>query len=262
MCILFLALQQHPKYPVIICANRDEFHQRPTQEMHHWDKQNILAGKDLQAGGTWLGLNNNGRFSALTNFRQPAAFSITKKSRGDLVLQALANNSDYMARILIATHHQYNGFNLVYGALNNLHCFDSINKRHHPLTSGVHSICNGALDDLWPKMQLGQQQLINVITEHNNSTDQSLDIEQLFSIMTNDTQSLPEYLPKTGLSDDWEQMLSSIFIVSKEYGTRSTVIITCDIDNNIEVHEQNYNGNGQKINQQHFDLSKLFSNNP
>ena len=259
MCILFLALQQHPKYPVIICANRDEFHQRPTQEMHRWNKQNILAGKDLQAGGTWLGLNDNGRFSALTNFRQPTTFDSTKKSRGDLVLQALTSNSDDMANNLAAKHQQYNGFNLVYGALNNLHCFDSINNSHHQLTSGIHSICNGALDDLWPKMQWGQQQLTNVITEHNNSTEQSLDIDNLFSIMTNDTQSLPEHLPKTGVSDDWEQMLSSIFIVSKEYGTRSTVIITCDLDNNIEVHEQNYNEQGEKINQQYFELSTLFT---
>ncbi|MFT5756680.1 MAG: hypothetical protein ACI9LM_001400 [Alteromonadaceae bacterium] len=258
MCILFLALQQHPKYPVIICANRDEFHQRPTQKMHQWDKTNILAGKDLQAGGTWLGLNSNGRFSALTNFRQPATFNINKKSRGDLVLQALTNTNDDMASTLKTTYQHYNGFNLVYGALNNLHCFDSINNRHHQLTSGVHSICNGALDDLWPKMQLGQQQLTAVITEHQSSSQQPLNIEKLFKIMSNDTQSLPEYLPKTGVSDDWEQMLSSIFIVSEKYGTRSTVILTCDLDNNIEVHEQNYDKQGQKINKQHFKLSEQF----
>ncbi len=259
MCILFLALQQHPKYPVIICANRDEFHQRPTQKMHLWDKQNILAGKDLQAGGTWLGLNSDGRFSALTNFRQPTTFDVDKTSRGDLVLQALTDNSDDMARNLTNTHEQYNGFNLVYGALNNLHCFDSINNRHHQLTSGVHSICNGALDDLWPKMQLGQQQLTDVITEHNNATFQPLNVEKLFNIMTNDTQSLPEHLPQTGVSNDWEQMLSSIFIVSEKYGTRSTVIVTCDLDNNIEIHEQNYDKQGQKINQQFFKLAEQFT---
>jgi uncharacterized protein with NRDE domain len=256
MCILFLALQQHPKYPVIICANRDEFHHRPTQKMHLWERPNILAGKDLQAGGTWLGLNSNGRFAALTNFRQPATFDTAKNSRGDLVLKALTNNSDDMARNLTATHEQYNGFNLVYGSLNNLHCFDSINKRHHQLSSGVHSICNGALDDLWPKMQLGQQQLTDVITKQNNSNFQPLNINQLFKIMTNDTQSLPENLPKTGVSDDWEQMLSSIFIVSEKYGTRSTVIVTCDLDDNVEVHEQNYNKYGKKIDQKKFKLAK------
>jgi uncharacterized protein with NRDE domain len=259
MCILFLALQQHPKYPVIICANRDEFHQRPTQKMHQWDKPSILAGKDLQAGGTWLGLNSKGRFSALTNFRQPKAFDAAKHTRGDLVLQALTNNSNDMTRNLTATHEQYNGFNLVYGDLNNLHCFDSINKRHHQLTSGVHIICNGALDDLWPKMQLGQQQLTDVITEQNNSNFRPLNVDKLFEIMTNDTQSLPENLPKTGISDDWEQMLSSIFIVSEKYGTRSTVIVTCDINNNIDVHEQNYDKEGQKINQQRFKLTEQFN---
>jgi len=259
MCILFLALQQHPKYPVIICANRDEFHQRPTQEMHRWKDQNILAGKDLQAGGTWLGLNSEGRFSALTNFRQPATFDINKKSRGDLVLQALANDSPDMAENLTSTHNQYNGFNLVYGPLNNLHNFDSINKRHHQLPPGIHSICNGALDDLWPKMQLGQQQLTDIINEHQYSMSPSLNIDKLFSIMTNDIQALPECLPKTGVSDDWEQLLSSIFIVSKKYGTRSTVIITYDLDDNIEVHEQNYNEKGERISNQTFDLSLVFT---
>jgi len=259
MCILFLALQQHPKYPVIICANRDEFHQRPTQEMHRWADQNILAGKDLQAGGTWLGLNSNGRFSALTNFRQPATFDINKKSRGDLVLQALTNNSRDMADNLTTTHNQYNGFNLIYGSLSKLHGFDSINKRHHQLTSGVHSICNGALDDLWPKMQFGQQQLSDIITEYQYSMPQSLNIDKLFSIMTSDTQALPEHLPKTGVSDDWEQLLSSIFIVSEKYGTRSTVIITCDLNDNIEVHEQNYNEKGEKVSQQFFDFSAVFT---
>ena len=94
MCILFIAIEQHPDYPMIICANRDEFHQRPTEKMHYWPEQEILAGKDLQAGGTWLGLSSTGNFSALTNFRRPDHFDAEKRSRGDLVVQALALSQD------------------------------------------------------------------------------------------------------------------------------------------------------------------------
>ena len=155
MCILFIAVEQHSDYPVIICANRDEFHQRPTQNMHWWPEQNILAGKDLQAGGTWLGLSPNGNFSALTNFRRPANFDENKRSRGDLVVQALTTNDESTQQILTNESEQYNDFNLVFGQLNNLQAFDSVNKKFVTLAKGFHSVCNGALDDIWPKMASG-----------------------------------------------------------------------------------------------------------
>ena len=130
MCILFFAIKQHPRYPVIICANRDEFHQRPTQSMYWWPNNDlladkVLAGKDLQAGGTWLGLNEQGRFSALTNFRQPQLFDKNKKSRGELVLHALAHKDNDVTEQLAKSSSHYNSFNLVFGQLDNLMCFDS-----------------------------------------------------------------------------------------------------------------------------------------
>ena len=148
MCILFIAIEQHPDYPVIICANRDEFHQRPTQKMHWWQQQNILAGKDLQAGGSWLGLSREGDFSALTNFRRPSSFDQHKRSRGDLVLQALHNDSHKTQQILLQSSQQYNDFNLVFGPLNKLQAFDSVNQKFVTLTPGFHSVSNGALDDI------------------------------------------------------------------------------------------------------------------
>lgn len=252
MCILFLALHQHPQYPVIICANRDEFHQRPTQKMHLWDDPKILAGKDLQAGGTWLGLNAKGRFSALTNFRQPAKTFTNMQSRGDLVIQGLVTNSSHMAKKLPEISKNYNGFNLVYGDLNNLHCFDSVNNRFYELTSGIHSICNGAVDELWPKMKLGQDKLSNTIKKN-----EQLNIDELFEIMTNNKQALPSHLPDTGVTVQWEQMLSSIFIVSPEYGTRSTIIITQNLGGKIEVHERTYNEEGGQTSKQYFNLDAI-----
>lgn len=252
MCILFFAIKQHPKYPVIICANRDEFHQRPAQMMHWWTEkkhqQTILAGKDLQAGGTWLGLNKQGRFSALTNFRQPQLFDSNKQSRGDIVLQALAQQNDDITSHLEKSANDYNGFNLVFGQLQNLACFDSVSQKQHPLTSGFHSLCNGALDDIWPKMALGQNQLVKTVQS------QTLNIDKLFKLMTNNEQAKTEHLPNTGVPVNWEQLLSSIFIVSPEYGTRTTNIITQDNEGKISVYDRSYNAQGLCIEEQTFEL--------
>lgn len=256
MCILFFAIKQHPHYPVIICANRDEFHQRPTQAMHWWsEKENkmpILAGKDLQAGGTWLGLTKQGRFSALTNFRRPHLLDKNKQSRGDLVLQALAKQDKEVTTLLKKSSADYNGFNLVFGQLSKLVCFDSLSQQQQPLASGFHSLCNGALDDIWPKMALGQAQLASAIAA---PTDQSLNIDELFNLMQNGQQAQTQHLPKTGVPLDWEQLLSSIFIVSPEYGTRTTNIITQDIDGNISVYDRSYNPKGLCIKEQHFSMT-------
>lgn len=264
MCILFFAIKQHPKYPVIICANRDEFHQRPTQSMHWWPNNdvltddvlannlltsNVLAGKDLQAGGTWLGLNKQGRFSALTNFRQPQLFDKNKKSRGDLVLQALANQDNDITKQLTESSNNYNAFNLVFGQLDNLMCFDSVSEKKQVLNSGFHSLCNGALDDIWPKMALGQAKLADEIKDH------SLDIEQLFKLMKSSQQAQIEHLPKTGVPLNWEQLLSSIFIISPEYGTRTTNIITLDNEGNISIYDQSYNEKGECTKKQNFSVT-------
>lgn len=254
MCILFIAIEQHPKYPLIICANRDEFHQRPTQAMHVWQEHNILAGKDLQAGGTWLGLSSTGKFAALTNFRKFPLNDEPKKSRGDLVLQALADTKVNMTAELAQQAEQYHGFNLIYGSLKQLYCYDSVNNENHQLSKGVHSICNGALDDIWPKMARGEKLLSEMIHSHVN-----LSINALFDLMTNDKQALPHLLPETGLDEEWEQLLSAIFIKSPTYGTRTTTIITQDVEGNVETYDRSYAPSGECVAKQHFNLAKAFN---
>lgn len=257
MCILFFALNQHPQYPVIICANRDEFHQRPTQAMHYWHTPDILAGKDLQAGGTWLGLTKAGRFSALTNFRAPlrpkssdnSANITDKKSRGQLVLSALENSDKQVKTLLEQASEQFNGFNLVYGQLNKLYYFDSVNKHFSEISSGIHSLCNGALNDIWPKMALGQQALVKLI-----NSEQALNIDALFDLMKNAQQAETALLPNTGVGEQWEKFLSAIFIVSPEYGTRTTTIITQDTQGIIKVADKSYNSEGKVSLEQNFTL--------
>ncbi|KGJ94170.1 NRDE family protein [Colwellia psychrerythraea] len=254
MCILFIAIEQHPKYPLIICANRDEFHQRPTQAMHVWREPNILAGKDLQAGGTWLGLSSTGKFAALTNFRKFPLSDAPKKSRGDLVLQALADTKVNMKTELAQQAEQYHGFNLIYGSLKQLFCYDSVNNENHQLSKGVHSICNGALDDIWPKMARGEKLLSEMIHSHEN-----LSVNALFDLMTNDKQALPHLLPETGLDEEWEQLLSAIFIKSPTYGTRTTTIITQDVEGNVETYDRSYAPSGECVTKQQFNLTQTFN---
>jgi len=261
MCILFFALKQHPKYPVIICANRDEFHQRPTKAMHWWPKSStfsqVLAGKDLQANGTWLGLTTQGKFSALTNFRQPQHIDKTKQSRGDLVLHALAKTDDQIASYLQRNSARYNGFNLVYGTLTNLSCFDSVAKQVQPLNTGFHSICNGGLDDIWPKMALGEAKLRAAIT---NANDDHIDIDALFELMKNTQQAPQKLLPNTGIAEHLELLLSSIFIISPEYGTRTTTIITQDTEGLITVVDKSFNVLGECMAEKAFAIEAV--NNP
>lgn len=254
MCILFIAIDQHPDFPVIICANRDEFHQRPTKSMHLWQNENILAGKDLQAGGTWLGLSAEHHFAALTNYRKLPLSESPKTSRGDLVLQALGDLPTNFAQQLGKSAGLYHGYNLIYGSLDKLYCYDSINNKLYPLTKGIHSICNGALDDIWPKMAQGEQLLKNTVSSHK-----PLSIDALFEIMANEKQALPELLPNTGLTQEWEQMLSAIFIVSPSYGTRTTTIITKDNNANVNVYDRSYAPSGDVIEEKNFNLKDVFS---
>jgi len=256
MCILFIAIEQHPDYPVIICANRDEFHQRPTQSMHWWPEQGILAGKDLQAGGTWLGLSPEGGFSALTNFRRPTHFDEKKRSRGDLVVQALANNQHNTQQYLTNNSAKYNDFNLVFGRLNNLQAFDSVNKKFVALNAGFHSVCNGALDDIWPKMALGLDTLEGLIRSD------TIAIEALFSVMMNQDIAKEQDLPVTGISAKLESLLSSVFIQSPDYGTRSTTIILQAKTGEIAVFDRNYNIDGNVIEQNKFQFHPAESTYP
>ncbi|WP_065204485.1 NRDE family protein [Shewanella woodyi] len=252
MCILFIALEQHPKYPLIVCANRDEFHHRPTQQAHFWMPENeLLAGKDLQAGGSWLGVNRLGDFAALTNFRDPQAQQDGMRSRGELVINALKHHEPMTTAWLREHSQNYNPFNLVFGNRKELYCYNSSQKALTRLTSGFHSISNGALDDVWPKMARGTIALETSITQPDEP-----DIQALLAIMKDETRAEESELPQTGIAIEWERLLSSIYIRHPEYGTRSTSIILQDTSGNTRFIEVRYDGKGRNLGQQEFYLRK------
>jgi len=241
MCILFLAINRHSKYPLVICANRDEFYQRPTSTAHFWpDNPAMLAGKDLQAGGSWLGVNRQGYFAAVTNIRSGGSPSSNKRSRGELVTMALQPDSKITLNWLEQNSEKYNPFNLVYGPLNKLVCYNSLTKKHLVLADGFHAVSNGELDDIWPKMAKGEQKLEAIF-----NLDQPIEPEQLFSILKDQQKAEQNLLPNTGVPLEWELLLSSIFINSKDYGTRSSCLILKKDNHAIEFIERQYNEKGE-----------------
>ncbi len=255
MCILFLAVNRHPRYPLIIAANRDEFYARQSSAMHYWPRQKqgqsqILAGRDELKGGTWLGVTRAGKFCAVTNFRTGNAENADALSRGELVSRYLAGVEDdtEFASYLSENGYRYNPFNLVYGSINGLHVYCNQDHSLVPLQGGFHSLSNGYMDQQWPKMSLGVQKLTALVEQHAK-----IDIGELNQIMHDQTRPGDQDLPSTGVSREVESFISSIFISGTDYGTRTTTYALFSATA-IELTELNYHQDGSIVDQQAFNV--------
>ena len=271
MCILFLAINQHPAYPLIVAANRDESFARPSLPMHYWqDEPHILAGRDTLKGGSWLGVNLAGQFCAVTNFRTGKPSNQQAKSRGQLVQQYLAcenlldeKTDPYFIVNLQKTYCQYNPFNIIFGNPENINIFCSEDASLHHLTDGFHSVSNGKIDQHWPKMSGGVQRLTELIDKHA-----TLDITRLNAIMRDETKAGNHTLPNTGVSQTIEKRLSSIFIRAGsgianyvgDYGTRTTSYLLYT-PQHILIYEFNYDREANVTDQQVFTLNRV-TNSP
>lgn len=246
MCILFIAVNQHPLYPLIIAANRDEFHARPTQAAHFWENDNnILAGKDLTAGGTWMGINTKGAIAALTNIRAPGKERENAITRGELVANFINKNNtqnDYLQE-LRSTHDQYNGYNLLFGNIDQLQVYNSFEDTAYELEDGVYGLSNASLNSPWPKLDMGRSALANYCSHAD-----ILSHEHLFELLGNNLPAKDEELPDTGIPLELEKKLSSIFIISPEYGTRSSTILLVDKNQEVYWEERTFSNTGELTN--------------
>lgn len=250
MCIIFAAVQQHPDYPLIIAANRDEFYARPTAPSSFWHTHpDMLAGKDLSGGGTWMGVTRNGHIAALTNIRNPGAHSESKKTRGELVVDYLTDQplTGRHLESLKINADQYNGFNFLFGHYRHLAVFNSESKQHAFLGPGVHGLSNASLNTPWPKALRGTEALQQYIQD-----TRILDVDRLFTLLRDPTQAQDNQLPDTGVSFEWEKALSSIFIRTPEYGTRSSTVLLVDKAQNVNWYECHYSVEGIPGQMQHF----------
>lgn len=255
MCLLFFAYDCHPRYRIILAANRDEYYRRPTETAQFWETHpSVLAGRDLEMLGTWMGITRSGRFAGLTNFRDPSDQIIDPKSRGMLVSNFLCLNDspeEYMLEVA-NNRSRYNPFNLIVGdSLKLLYCNKQSSKAL-TLKPGIYGLSNHFLDTPWPKVQKSKQALASYL---ENKT--VIDPQYLFEILADTEQALDHELPQTGISHEFEKMLSSIFIQGAEYGTRSSTVLLIDRSNHVIFKEKSYTpGQEQCVEVNHeFDLS-------
>jgi len=236
MCLIIFAFQTHPRYKLIIAANRDEYYHRPTAPAEWWQEARfLLAGKDLEAGGTWMGITKNGKLAALTNYRGTDSHKKNAPSRGALVSQYLLSNisgREYLEE-LQAKSPEYNGFNLILGDMDKLWYYSSRQNKILPIAPGVHGLSNDSLDTSWPKVVKGKQ-----ILEQQVLSQPGISLAPIFSFLE-DTEMAPDHqLPDTGIGIEYERVLSSIFIKSPEYGTRSSTVLLVDKDNRVTFAER------------------------
>ncbi|MCG8314230.1 MAG: NRDE family protein [Pseudomonadales bacterium] len=264
MCLIFIALNQHPEFPLIVAANRDEFFSRPTAPMEIWQSSNgkILAGKDLQAGGTWLGYSHSQRFSALTNYRDPLHEVPDPISRGHLVadfLNAQQSCHDFLTNIE-ANQARYQGFNLIVGDHQRFFYFSNrSNQGIVELQAGIHGLSNHLLDTPWPKVAEGKSTLQQLLQNRKMSAAELA--AKLLELLNHRQQAPDHLLPDTGVGIDAERILSSRFISPNElepqqaYGTRCSTIIIRDRNNCTHLWEQTWDARGEAADKVSFQLN-------
>jgi uncharacterized protein with NRDE domain len=244
MCLAIVALGAHPRYAVVIAANRDEFHARPAAPAQWWD-EGWLAGRDLAAGGTWLGVTRAGRWALLTNVRDPARFDPRAPSRGGLVTQALADPAPATAVVpaLVAASAHHNGYNLVGGDLGAACWASNRNAGAKVLASGLHGLSNHLLDTPWPKVVRTKAAVAAWCREDAGG---GRGPEALFDILCDRRPAPDGELPATGIPLDRERLLSAPFIVSDSYGTRCSTVIVIGHDGAARFVERSFDPAGRE----------------
>lgn len=244
MCLILFAYRLHPRYRLLLAANRDEFYARPALPLAFWpDQPQVLAGRDEQGGGTWLGVSPAGRFAALTNYRDPTAIKPGAPSRGGLVeawLAGQASPADYLDRLQVRAE-DYNGFNLLLGTSDELWYYGSRAGVPQRLPPGLYGLSNHLLDTPWPKVERGKQALAALL----DSPEPAL--SDLFTLLADRTQPPDEQLPDTGVGLALERLLAPLFIESPQYGTRCSTALLWAQDGRLTVAERQAADGSQRV---------------
>ncbi|MDY7547827.1 NRDE family protein [Glaciimonas sp. Gout2] len=225
MCLIVFSWKVVPGLPLIAAANRDEFYARPSAPANWWeDRPDIYAGRDLQNGGTWIGISRTGRFAAITNVRAPAERHENAPSRGGLVadfLSSKATAAEYIAQISVGAN-DYNGFNLLIHDGQDLVWYSNKGeadpRNGKPLPAGIYGLSNALLDVCWPKVVRTKAQFASLLC-------QGAPDETYFDMLTDTTIAGDCRLPSTGVGIEKERLLSSVFISSPDYGTRTSTLV-------------------------------------
>ena len=239
MCLALIAFAAHPRYRSIIAANRDEFHARPAAPAAWW-AEGFLAGRDLEAGGTWLGIDRRGRVALLTNVRDPSRRDPDAPSRGAFVPRILASDAAPSESLpaLVRDTARYNGYNLIAGDAGGLMWGSNRAAAPVGLGPGIYGVSNALLDTPWPKVERTK----NAFRRWCSAG--AVDLQVLFALL-HDTERAPDaMLPATGVTLERERMLSSPFIVGRDYGTRCSTVVTVEHDGAARFIERSFDAEG------------------
>jgi len=251
MCLINFQLHDHDQYKFVLAANRDEFYERPTSRVHFWnDNENILAGRDLMQMGTWLGITKDGRFAALTNYRDLPEETEGKISRGAIVHDFLATDAyphEFLESIR-SKRNDFNGFNILVGHADELYYYSNIQNEIINVPFGTHSLSNHLLNTPWPKVVKGKTRLEKYLKTHS-----TVHPHDLFNMLSDSELAKDDELPDTGIGLDFERQLSPLFIKTTGYGTRSSTVLLVDHNNKVTFIERTYE-NGEQTDERHFSL--------
>ncbi|REE01736.1 NRDE family protein [Marinoscillum furvescens] len=236
MCLIVFAWDVHPKYKLVMAANRDEFYNRPTAKAAFWeDHPEIFGGRDLKAGGTWMAASTLGKFAAVTNYRDLANIQDDARSRGELptgFLQHEGTPVDYVKQVH-PNAEAYNGFNLLAADFHHMVHYSNYERKINELAPGIYGLSNALLDTPWPKVTKARGMFEEVL-----ATDFSH--EDLLSMMGDTAIAADQVLPDTGLSKDMEKALSAMCIRTPNYGTCCSTVLTMDRDGTVALTEKSY----------------------
>lgn len=250
MCLIALALGKVPGYPLVMAANRDEFHARPTQDAHWWpDKPDVLGGRDLQAGGTWLALGRNGRFATVTNFRDAQPPQPQHRSRGNLVTGFLEGALAPEAYLATIEEDAYSGFNLIVGTGTEVAYLSNREDGMRNLTPGVYGLSNALLDGPWHKVESSKHQLSKMIED--NTVNES----SLMRLMDDRGKAPVDEVEAGHLDLTTAHAISAPFIVLPDYGTRCTTVVLADDDGNWSFTERRFDPTGKSKGESRFTFN-------
>ncbi len=252
MCLILFANDAHPHYPLVIAANRDEFLARPTEKAKLWkDHPHILAGRDLDKMGTWLGMTKEGRFAAITNYRDPSIQMNNAPSRGSLVKKFLVEKmlpNEYIDSLKKESH-LFSGYNLLVGDIHSIYYFSNKSNEKYKIPRGIHGLSNHLLNTPWPKVQIGKEKLSSCLKE------EKINPSCLLKILRDDWVPNDLELPNTGIGIEKERFLAPAFIRGEGYGTRSSTIILVNREYQVFFLERTYNEDNSFIDvDYHFNI--------
>ncbi len=249
MCLLLVAYRMHPAYPLVVAGNRDEFHARPTRDAEWWDdKPDVLGGRDLEAGGSWLAINRRGRFAAVTNYRDADRPAGSKISRGGLINDFLASDAHPAAWLESIDADAYAGFNLLVADNERLGYLSNRGGGLRELPAGVYGVANATLDTPWPKVVRTRAAFESLLE------DETISVSGLLGVLGDRRLADPEQLASPDLPLNDTHALSSPFVLAGPFGTRSSTVLLRNVDGSVQFTEQRFDEAGEQTGRSEFSF--------